>query len=262
VAPKWYPCIAVAFPADPQFTTASHLRKPVKQSGGIWKKSQPLRSEIVNRVCGALRRTYGAPRLGNPRDPLDDLVYVILSNKTGPRISVKTYEELRRRYRSWAQLLEAPISEMRSVLRPAGLSAIKSNQLRAALRSIKSRFGSCDLRPLRRLPTRETEEFLVSLPGVSEKVAKCIMMYTLNAEVLPVDVHVHRIARRLGWTTRKRADQCHEELESLVPPKLRYAFHVDCVLHGRKICRPHEPLCRECCVRQSCEYFKQSRGNA
>jgi len=245
---------------DPDFGAKSErgLPRSAIQTGSIWKKPLRLRNKTVRNVCRRLKKAYGTPRLGNPTDPLDDLVSIILSNKTGPRVARRTYKELRKRFRSWEAFLEAPISEARSVLKPAGLSAVKSRQLRGALRSIKNHFGSCDLRPLRRKPPEDAEDFLVSLPGVSEKVAKCVIMYTMNAKVLPVDVHVHRVSRRLGWTARKRADQCHEELESLVPPKWRYAFHVDCVLHGRKICRPNEPLCENCCIRRSCEYFRKN----
>jgi endonuclease III len=231
----------------------------LKHSGTIWRKPPRVRDRIVRNVCATLKRTYGTPRLGNPTDPIDDLVYIILSNKTGPQVARKTYQRLRMRLPTWEQIVTAPISTVQDLLKPAGLSFVKSRQLRRALRSIKHRFGRCDLRALRDKPEEEIEEFLTSLAGVSEKVAKCIMMYTLSCEVLPVDVHVHRIASRLGWTSRKRADQCHEELELLVPARKRYAFHVDCVLHGRRICRPHEPLCRSCCIKGACEFYKKNR---
>lgn len=236
----------------------SNPSKPRFRSGEIWKRPPNRRAEAVRVVCGALQRAYGLPRLGNPPDPLDDLVYITISNKTGPLIANQTFMNLRTRFPNWNDVLRVPISTVRKILRPAGLSSVKSRQLRAALRSIKQEFGDCDLRQLGDFPPEKIETFLVGLSGVSKKVAKCIMMYTLGAQVLPVDVHVHRIARRLGWTARKRADQCHEELESLVPPKRRYAFHVDCVLHGRRICRPHEPLCTDCCVRRSCAYFEKN----
>ena len=92
----------------------------------------------------------------------------------------------------------------------------------------------------------------MGLDGVSEKVAKCVMMYTLGFDVLPVDVHVHRVATRLEWTNRKRADQCHEELEALVKPRYRFAFHVDCICHGRAVCRPKNPRCNDCVIRRYC----------
>ena len=38
-----------------------------------------------------LEVTYGSPRLGNPQDPLDDLVYIVLSNKTAPKVAIANY---------------------------------------------------------------------------------------------------------------------------------------------------------------------------
>ena len=120
----------------------------------------------------------------------------------------------------------------------------------------------CDLSYLASLETQAAQEYPVSIPGVSKKVAKCVLMYTMHGTVLPVDSHVHRVARRLGWTARKRADQCHEELESLVPPHRRYAFHVDCIEHGRAVCRPQKPNCQICTISGYCEFFRRLDGRS
>lgn len=229
---------------------------PFRKTGVVWRTSAQKRVSAVRSVCRALTRAYGRPRLGNPSDPLDDLIYIILSNKTSPRSARSTYRHLIKRFRTWDEVLSAPIASVRTVLRPAGLSRIKSFQIRGALRAIKKTFGSCDLRPLKELSAGETEAYLTGLPGVSEKVAKCVMIYALNFPVLPVDAHVHRISARLGWTTRKRADQCHAELEALVQPSLRHGFHVACIAHGRKVCRPEHPLCQSCCISRYCDFFK------
>lgn len=173
----------------------------------------------------------------------------------------KVYQRLTRRYQNWDDMLVSRAAVLRSLLKPAGLSTVKSRHLRAALQKIRRDFGKCDLCGLGRKTEREIHSYLTSLPGVSDKVAKCVMMYTMSAKVLPVDAHVHRIATRLGWTARKRADQCHEELESLVPPDLRYAFHVDAVVHGREVCRPDHPVCERCCIRRYCGYFRMLNGH-
>lgn len=235
------------------------LLSPFKKTGAIWRKPPFMQGRVVRSVCKTLNRTYGSPRFGNPSDPLDDLIYIILSNKTAPATARSTYKRLQKRFRKWDKILEAPVSVLRSLLKPAGLSAVKSRHIRAAIRSIKHRFGVCDLRPLKLLAPKAAQDYLVRLPGVSEKVAKCVMIYTLNVPVLPVDTHVHRISRRLGWTARKRADQCHAELEALVPPTLRRNFHVTCIAHGRKVCRPRNPLCHQCCINRYCEFFKAAR---
>lgn len=232
---------------------------PPKKTGAIWRQRSSVRASTVRSVCRALTRTHGTPRFGNPSDPLDDLIYIILSNKTTPGTARSTYKRLKKRFREWEEILDAPGSVLRALLRPAGLSAVKSRHIRGALRSIKKRFGTCNLAALKSLAPEAAQNYLVGLPGVSEKVAKCVMMYTLNLPVLPVDTHVYRISSRLGWTARRRADQCHAELEALIPPTLRRNFHVACIAHGRKICRPRAPLCRDCCINRYCEFFEAAQ---
>jgi endonuclease III len=212
-----------------------------------------------------LRETYGISDLGNPPDPLDDLIFIILSNKTGPSRARKTYEMIKTAYPNWEDVVQRPIEDLQSILRPSGLSLVKSQQIYRALQKIKTDFGECDLWGLEKLSTAEAQDYLTSLAGVSEKVAKCVLMYTLHREVLPVDSHVHRIAKRLGWTARKRADQSHLELEALVPGENRFAFHVNCIMHGRVVCRAIRPLCDKCIINNFCDYFqlsiKKMKGN-
>ena len=234
----------------------------VKRTGSIWRKPVRVRLHHVEAVCEAFRQIYGTSRLGNPKQPLDDLVSIVISNKTSPVMARVVYGRLKNRFKKWDDVLASPFQALRSILKPGGLSKVKSQQLRATFREIKKDFGACNLRGLKGKLEKEIHEYLTSLPGVSDKVAKCVAMYTMGAKVLPVDAHVHRVATRLGWTTRKRADQCHEELESLVPPNLRYVFHVGCVIHGRSICRPIEPHCAKCCVNHYCEYFKKTKRDA
>ncbi|MFO8014554.1 MAG: hypothetical protein R6X20_14745 [Phycisphaerae bacterium] len=224
----------------------------VKRSGAIWGLPARRRSQIVRRVCERLQAAYSTPRLGNPRAALDDLVYITLTNKTGPRTADAVYRRLKNEFPGWDAMLGAPARKVRRILTPAGLSRIKTAYLRDAMRRIRTDFGRCSLSPLRGWSEVEAERYLVSLPGVSQKVAKCIMLFTLGARVLPVDAHVHRVAGRLGWTARKRADQCHEELEALVRPRWRYGFHVGAVQHGRAVCKPRAPACENCCIRKHC----------
>ena len=228
----------------------------VSRTGSIWNESARHRAQLIRRVCETIECQYGRPRYGNPKSPIDDLVYIVLSNKTGPEIAKETYQNLKHRFPDWDAMIDARLAEVRRILKPAGLSDVKSRQLRGALRRIRRDFGRCSLHRLKKLSADEAQEYLTSLQGVSEKVAKCVMMYTLNFHVLPVDAHVHRVVTRLGWTARKRADQCHAELEALVKPRYRFAFHVGCIAHGRSICRPAQPECESCVIQQYCMYYK------
>lgn len=209
----------------------------------------------VKRVVRALEARYGSPRHGNPLDPLDDLVYILLSNRTGPAVAQQVYERLRRRSGNWGAARRIAMRQLRSLLRPAGLANKRAEHLKGLLRQLERDFGEPTLAPLHNWPDDQVERYLTSLPGVSRKVAKCVMMYTLGRAVLPVDVHVHRVTRRLGWHCHKRADQSHDTLEALVPPAVRYSLHVNCIAHGREVCTAATPKCASCVVSPNCHYF-------
>ena len=226
----------------------------IVKTGAIWRRPRRARESVVNAVCSALAASYPPDRLGNPRDPVADLIYITISNRTTPEQAARAYKALRSRVRGWDDLLVVRKSTIDTLLRPAGLSAIKAAFLVGLARALRDRFGRVTLRPLRRMTDAERLQFLISLPGVSGKVARCVMMYCFDSPVLPVDVHVHRLARRLGWTARKRADQSHEELEALVPPENRMRFHIDAIQHGRAVCAATNPACTVCVLHDYCPY--------
>ena len=118
-----------------------------------------------------------------------------------------------------------------------------------------NRFGSLSLEETASWPDEEVENFLISLPGIAIKSAKCVMMYSLGRQVLPVDTHLRRLVERLGWVheglTEKRI---HEQLESLVPAELRHSLHVNAIWHGRSVCRALRPRCSKCVILEACAY--------
>jgi endonuclease III len=222
--------------------------------GAFRDRSPRSRAQIVRRVCEGLQAQYGVPRLGNPRRPLDDLFFILVSNRTASPAATRVFRSLRGHFPRWGMLAGMRASVLERILKPAGLSAKKAKQMRGIARRLLSEFGSCSLAPLKNLSDREVLEYLCSLPGVSTKVAQCVMMYTMGRSVLPVDVHVHRISTRLGWVERKRADQSHDILARLVPMRRRQAFHVDCIVHGRTVCTSSRPRCSACAIARYCEW--------
>ncbi len=141
---------------------------------------------------------HGTPRLGNKTDPVDELVYIILARKTREDAYQQTYEALREALsQRWDDLLDAPPTEVESLLSSGGLGEKKTTSLFGALRALRERFGSCTMEPARNWTDEKLEDFLVSLPEWSRKSAYCIMMYAFGRQVLPVDTHVGRVLSRL-----------------------------------------------------------------
>lgn len=223
-------------------------------TGEIWRHPSRSRGQIVRRVCEKLEARYGHPRHGNPEDPLDDLVYVLLSNRTPPGRAQRVYLSFRERFPEWEDVLEVDRDEVVKVLRSAGFANRRTDHIRSILQQIQSDFGDFTADALWTKENDDLLAYLTSFQGVSDKVARCVMMYALDRDVLPVDVHVHQIAYRLGWTNRERPEQSHDELGTLLPKHRYFAFHVDCVAHGRARCTASNPNCNGCPIWRYCQY--------
>lgn len=151
-------------------------------------------------------------------------------------------------------MLAADREELVDVLRQAGFAQRRADQIRSILSQLRKDFGGFEAEELWQKEDEELLDYLMTFRGVSDKVARCVMMYALDRDVLPVDVHVHRVASRLGWTDRSRPGTAHEELEALLPKHRYYLFHVACVAHGRARCTASNPECDECPIRRYCPY--------
>ena len=217
--------------------------------------------ESIKQVCQLLRQEYPLDFLGNKRNPLDEYLYITLSLRTHEKGLKAAYGAFKQRFPSWKIAYQASKKEIGKAIVCGGLSKQKAANIKTALGQIHDRFGEVSLRELRRMDRNEAEAFLLTLPGVGLKSARCIMMYSLGYLVLPVDTHVARISCRLGWVKKADSDSIHDQLEQLVEPKMRFSFHVCCVQHGRLVCRGKYPKCEECCLARLCKKVSTCNQN-
>lgn len=231
------------------------------RGGASTRRKSDLRGK-ARRVAAALERRYASPRHGNKDDPVDELVYIILSQMTTHPSYDRVYQKLKEECPEWECVLEMQPSEFQALIKEAGLSRQKAPRIRAILSTLKQDFGSISLDHLEALDDRAAEEYLVSLPGVGEKTAKCILMYSLGRPVLPVDTHVWRVARRLGLTEEVSPTRIHSALADIVPPELRYSLHVNSVAHGRQTCLALNPRCGACALHRMCEERRKESGHS
>lgn len=215
-----------------------------------------IKAAKIARICAVLQRAYRSPRHGNKRNPLDELIYIILSTRTRDRSFRTSYARLKTRFRSWNRLDQRSAGVLERLLVPGGLGRLKTKQVIGILKYLRAAFGRATLASLAEMRTERAEEVLTMLPGVGRKVAKCVLMYSLRRKVLPVDVHVHRVAKRLGFHVKKRPDTSQDLIEHAVPPNLRYSFHVNAIAHGRAICLPRAPRCGICPISKWCAYYR------
>jgi endonuclease III len=203
-------------------------------------------------VTRRLSSLYGSPRLNNKDDPLDELVFIILSQMTTGPSYERVFEKLRAAVNGWRDLDGITEDQLRALIADAGLSNQKAPRIAAIARRLRTDFGDVTLEPLAGMADIEAEAYLTSLPGVGTKTAKCVMMYSLGREVLPIDTHVGRVARRLGLLSAGSSGRQHGDLEGVVRPADRYDFHVNVLVHGRAICTALRPQCVRCVLTDLC----------
>jgi endonuclease-3 len=45
-------------------------------------------------------------------------------------------------------------------------------------------------------------------------------------------------------------------MEAIVPPQQHYAFHINLIQHGRRICQARNPKCEQCPLTSLCDYYQ------
>src|SRR5262245_47926944 len=95
----------------------------------IWRASASRRRRVVRRICTALEDEFENPRLGNPADPVDDLVYLMLSNRTRATTAQQVYYALKNLRRSWDEVAALPKQTIERTIKPGGFADIRSTQI-------------------------------------------------------------------------------------------------------------------------------------
>jgi endonuclease-3 len=103
---------------------------------------------------------------------------------------------------------------------------------------------------------------LTALPGVGRKTANVVLGHALGVPGLPVDRHVLRVANRIGIAQAATPDEVEAQLSAALPPE-RWTISSDAlILHGRRICRPTQPLCPQCLVVDACVFAAAMRAGS
>src|SRR3712207_3904714 len=74
----------------------------------------------VGEIAAALERRYGNPRHGNKSDPLDELIYIILSTRTQDAVFQANYFRLKAAYPKWDAVTAADLERVAAILAPGG----------------------------------------------------------------------------------------------------------------------------------------------
>ncbi len=104
-----------------------------------------------------------------------------------------------------------------------------------------------------------TLDELTELPGIGRKSANVIKRESgTAAEGIIVDLHVVRVAPRLGIATGADPKKIEKQMMDVLPPDQWDAGMAMSFL-GREICRPANPKCEVCVMNTVCAYYNGTK---
>ncbi len=190
---------------------------------------------------------------GKRKHPLDYknryqlVVMVILSARDSDnhinKIAVNFFEA----YPSIAHLAKATIEDLHQHLS----SVPNFNNKSEWLIKLANMVGADD-----KIPT--TLDELTKLPGIGHKSANVIIRESGgNAEGIIIDLHVIRVAPRIGLATGTNPEKIEKQLKEIIPQTKWNETGMAISFLGREICRPTNPKCPVCVMNPVCQYYNQ-----
>ena len=209
----------------------------------------------VDRLLLAHYGKYPVPE--KPNLP-DELLYFMLSTRTTTRSCEQAFRAFKRLFPRHDAILTAPVETLAAPLKCVGLAQRRATDIQASWRILKAAFGRVTLAPLAKMPVRDAEDFLLALPGVGTKIARCFLMFGLHMNVFAVDTHIWRISQRLGWIAcqgdRAPTQKGVDAIQALVPMDDAVSLHVNMIFLGRDFCTAQEVRCAACPLRTVCTF--------
>lgn len=221
-----------------------------------------MQTASIERTITVLTGQYGVHNCEPTNSPLDVLIETILSQNTSDTNSGRAFKSLLAAFSDWEALAKAPVGEIAESIRVGGLERIKAKRIKQVLSEIRRARGRIELDFLDEMPLDEARDWLRQLPGVGDKTANCVLLFASCRPALPVDTHIFRVAKRLGFIDSKASvEKAHSLLEAMVPPEKVYQFHVLMIEHGRRICKAQRPRCAECVLGSFCPSYEVFVGS-
>jgi endonuclease-3 len=224
-----------------------------------------IATKTVRRVNEILIENYGQ-REPHARDPLDGLILIILSQATNDVNCDRAFSSLKAAFPTWEDALGSPVGKIADAIRSGGLANQKAARIKQLLGEIYEEREDFDLSWMHKASAAECEAYLSKFHGVGPKTVACVLVFFLNKPAFPVDTHVFRICKRLGWLRDKASpDEAHRVLKDIVPDDCKLDLHVNFIAHGRVICRADGnggPNCGECSIRKFCAFGKSVKVSA
>ncbi|XP_011620921.1 putative DNA glycosylase At3g47830 isoform X1 [Amborella trichopoda] len=171
---------------------------------------------------------------------LDGLVSVILSQNTTDVNSRRAFESLKLAFPTWEDVHAAESKSVVNTIKCGGLAETKASCIKNILSALLEQKGKICLDYLREMPIDKIKAELRHFKGVGPKTAlicwqvACVLMFYLQKDDFPVDTHVFRIVKAIGWVpSEANREKAYLHLNSQIPDDLKFDLNCLLVTHGK-----------------------------
>jgi len=193
-------------------------------------------------------------------DPFKRIIITVLSQNTSEVNCIRAYKGLVAKFEITPEALaRADQEELKEAIRSGGLYNVKSKRIKQLSKVVLEEFGG-DLKSVLSLPKEKAKEKLVELPGIGNKTADVLLTDTYSyQEVIPVDTHYDRLAKRLGLVKQNaKYDEIQKALINFIPEENRDRIAGLLWLLAKHTCKAQNPKCYECPITPLCAYEKKT----
>ncbi|NPA80326.1 MAG: endonuclease III [Thermotogae bacterium] len=181
------------------------------------------------------------------RSPFHALITTMLSVRSKDEMTHRVAAELLSKAPTPQALCAMPLEEIERILRPLGFYRQKARNVKEAACRIANEYGG-------RVP--DTLDELLKFRGVGRKVANIVLYNAFGKPAVGVDTHVFRIITE-RWRLlpdAKRPEDVERFLMESLPKDMWGEVNRYLVAFGQAICKPQNPRCDVCPLRQKCPY--------
>jgi len=188
--------------------------------------------------------------------PFETLVGIILSQRTYWKNVKTATERFGERFNGVEDVAKASVKEIEKAIKPAGLYKVRARRIKNIAKDLVEKYDG-NLNKILNLPYDEAKKKLTSIKGIGPKTADVFLMAVRGEQVLPIDVHIFRIMKRLGIADeRDDYESLRAKLESEISPEQRTKAHLILIEFGRRVCVARNPKCEGCPIKRYCEVGK------
>lgn len=215
--------------------------------------------ERIRNIHQDLLDVYGEQADYDDSDGVRQLLITILSQNVADENTARAAENLFNDFKNYSKIEEASVEELADSINPAGLPETKAKRIQRTLKALREFRNSDDysVEFLGDMEDNEAQAWLEDIKGIGPKTASVLLNFHFDANVMPVDTHVERIAKRFRLIPFSASNgKAHELLNEAVPHEIKNSFHMLLIEHGKNHCTARNPTCGETKLKKYCTYYE------